>query len=99
MENLELLAELIVSKLSTKLPPLWQGLGLGLGLGLDTITYRKPTVVAKHLNVSPSTLKRRRQQGIFVLGKHYIETVDKSGRINYLYNLEACQVDIDKLAN
>lgn len=94
MENLDLLAELIVSKLSTKLPPLWQG----HGLGLEAVTYSRPALVAKHLNVSPSTLKRKRQQGIFILGKHYIETVDKSGRINYLYNLEACQLDINKLS-
>lgn len=95
MENLELLVELIVTKLSTKLPPLL--LGLGLGLEGSAVIYSKPTVIAKHLNVSPSTLKRRRQEGIFVLGKHYIETVDKSGRVNYLYNLEACQIDINKL--
>lgn len=64
---------------------------------MDLLVYEKPAKVAKQLGISVSTLRRRRLQGVFKLGTHYIQTRNRSGDSIFLYNVMQCRLDSAKL--
>jgi hypothetical protein len=60
---------------------------------MDLLVYEKPAKVAKQLGISVSTLRRRRLQGVFKLGTHYIQTRNRAGDSIFLYNVMQCRLD------
>jgi len=64
---------------------------------MDLLIYEKPAKVAKQLGISVSTLRRRRLQGVFKLGIHYIQTHNHSGDSIFLYNVAQCRLDSAKV--
>lgn len=85
--EIERIADAVAKKLAPLLIEHRRQLADDEGLGI----FEKPGKAAEKLGCSPSTLKRRREQGVFKLGEHYVARRDQGGKDCYLYCVATCR--------